>query len=164
MLLVEEVRNSSPTILNRLLGITEHPKDTAPPCTDQKPFLLSFSTAFWSQTGRKKQSGRKRVEKVNKNCIWSAKGKTIFSKCSFLLNYRLEIVGDESVTSIEHYDEFYVNLLFDRFFIDRCAHIWVRTLVMRIAYVTLWMLIAIRNWEMILKIIWNIFPGLWSVN
>ena len=119
-------------ILNRLFGIPEHPKDTAPRCADQKQFLLFFLTAFWSQTGRKNQCGRKRVEKVYKNCIWSAKGKTIFSKCSFLLNYRLEIVGDESVTSIEHNDEFYVNLLFDRFFIDRCAHIWV---IFRVAQV-----------------------------
>ena len=39
-----------------------------------------------------------------------------------MLNYRSEIVGDESVTSIDHYDEFYVILLF-----DRCAHIWVRS-------------------------------------
>ena len=29
-----------------IAGITEHPKDTAPPCTDQIQFLLSFSTAF----------------------------------------------------------------------------------------------------------------------
>ena len=36
-------------------------------------------------------------------------------------------MGDEYVTSIEHYDKFHVNLLFDRFFIDRCAHIWVMT-------------------------------------
>ena len=63
---------------------------------------------------RKKQSGRKQVEKVNKNCIWSAKGKTIFLECSVMLYYRLEIVGDESVTSIDHYEVFHVNLLFDR--------------------------------------------------
>ena len=31
-----------------------------------------------------------------------------------MLNYRLEIVGDEFVTSIDHYYEFYANLLFDR--------------------------------------------------
>ena len=29
-----EVRNSSPTILNRQLGISEHPEDTAPPFAD----------------------------------------------------------------------------------------------------------------------------------
>ena len=28
---------------------------------------------------------------------------------SVMLNYQLEIVGDESLTSIDHYDEFYVN-------------------------------------------------------
>ena len=42
-------------------------------------------------------------------------GKTIFLDGLVMLNYRLEIVGDESVTSIDHYDEFYVNSLFDRF-------------------------------------------------
>ena len=31
-----------------------------------------------------------------------------------MLNHYLEIVGDELVTSIDHFDEFYVNLLFDR--------------------------------------------------
>ena len=31
-----------------------------------------------------------------------------------MLNYQLEIVGEEFVTSIGHSDEFYVNLLFDR--------------------------------------------------
>ena len=36
------------------------------------------------------------------------------AECSVILNYQLEIVADESVTSIDHYDEFYVNLLFDR--------------------------------------------------
>ena len=46
---------------------------------------------------------------------WSAEGKTIFLKCLVLLNHPLEIVGQESVTSIDLYDEFYVNLLFDRF-------------------------------------------------
>ena len=42
-----------------------------------------------------------------------------------MLSYQLKIVGEEFVTSIGHSDEFYVNLLFDRYFIDRCAHIWV---------------------------------------
>ena len=32
-----------------------------------------------------------------------------------MLNYQYQIVGDEFVTSIGHDDEFYVNLLFDRF-------------------------------------------------
>ena len=31
-----------------------------------------------------------------------------------MLNYQLEIVGEEFVTSIGDCDEFYVNLLFDR--------------------------------------------------
>ena len=38
------------------------------------------------------------------------------AECSVILNYQLEIVADESVTSIDHYDEFYANLLFDRSF------------------------------------------------
>ena len=45
-----------------------------------------------------------------------------------MLNDRLEIVEDEFVTSIDHYDKFYVNLLFDRsiyLFIDQSAPIWV---------------------------------------
>ena len=32
-----------------------------------------------------------------------------------MLNYQLEIVGEEFVTSIGHSDEIYVNLLFDRY-------------------------------------------------
>ena len=37
-------------------------------------------------------------------------------ECSVMLNYRLKIVGDESVTSgsIDHYDEFCWNSFFDR--------------------------------------------------
>ena len=35
-----------------------------------------------------------------------------------MLNFQLEIVGEQFVTSIGPSDEFYVNLLF-----DRCAHI-----------------------------------------
>ena len=31
-----------------------------------------------------------------------------------MLNYQLEIVGEEFVTSTGHSDEFYLNLLFDR--------------------------------------------------
>ena len=111
-------QNLSSTNSYRLLDITKHPKDTASPCTDQKQFLFSFSTAFWSQTGRKKQSGRKRIEKVDKCCIWSTNDKTILLllECSVMLslNYQLEIVGEEFATSIDHSDKFYVNLLFDR--------------------------------------------------
>ena len=40
-----------------------------------------------------------------------------------MLNYQLEIVGDEFVTSIGHSDEFYVNLLFDRsIYRPMCTH------------------------------------------
>ena len=42
-----------------------------------------------------------------------------------MLNYRLEIVKDESMSSIDHYDEFYVNFLSTTLFIDRCAHIYI---------------------------------------
>ena len=45
---------------------------------------------------------------------------------SCMLNYQLEIVGEEFVNSIGHSDEFRVNLPFDRFiFIVKCAYIWV---------------------------------------
>ena len=40
-------------------------------------------------------------------------------------NSRLKTVRDEFLTSIDYYDGFHVNLLFDHFFIDRRAHIWV---------------------------------------
>ena len=40
-----------------------------------------------------------------------------------MLNYQLEIVGYEFVTSIGHSDEFYVNLLFDRsIYRPMCTH------------------------------------------
>ena len=40
-----------------------------------------------------------------------------------MLNYRLQIVGDEFVTSIGHDDEFCVNLLFDRpIYRPMCTH------------------------------------------
>ena len=40
-----------------------------------------------------------------------------------MLNYRLEIVGEEFLTSIGHSDEFYVNLLFDRYiYRPMCTH------------------------------------------
>ena len=38
-------------------------------------------------------------------------------------NYQLEIVGEEFVTSIDHFDEFFVNLLFDRYIYRlMCTH------------------------------------------
>ena len=40
-----------------------------------------------------------------------------------MLNYQLEIVGEELVTSIGDSDEFYVNLLFDRsIYRPMCTH------------------------------------------
>ena len=62
-----EVKNSS-TISNRILGITKHPKGTAPPSADQKQFLVSFSTArliadLSKETDRSKR-GRKRSLKT----------------------------------------------------------------------------------------------------
>ena len=61
-------------------------------------------------SGRGSKRGRKGVEKVNNYCIWPTRGKTntIPSECLFVLIYQLEIVGDESATSIDYYDEFYV--------------------------------------------------------
>ena len=96
------------------MGITEHPKDTASLCTNQKQLLSSFSTSFWSQTGRKKQSCQIWVKKVDKSCICWTKDKTILLECSVMLNYQLEIVGEEFVTSIGHFEEFFGNLLFIR--------------------------------------------------
>ena len=40
-----------------------------------------------------------------------------------MLNYQLQIVGDEFVTSIGHDDQFYMNLLFDRsIYRPMCTH------------------------------------------
>ena len=40
-----------------------------------------------------------------------------------MLHYQLEIVGEEFVTSIGYSDEFYVNLLFDRYiYRPMCTH------------------------------------------
>ena len=46
-----------------------------------------------------------------------------------MLNYQLENMGDESVsvTSIDHNAEFHVILLSNALFIDRCAHIWIKS-------------------------------------
>ena len=42
---------------------------------------------------------------------------------SVMLNCQLEILEDESVPSIDHDDEFFVNLLFDRsIYRPICAH------------------------------------------
>ena len=58
------------------------------------------------------------VGKANKNCILSTEGiieGPIIDRGS---NYRLDILGDESL-----YDEFYVNLLFDRsVYRPMCTH------------------------------------------
>ena len=52
-----------------------------------------------------------------------SRGKTVLLKCSVLLNYWFEIMGEESVTSIHPYDEFYVNLLFDHsIYWPMCTH------------------------------------------
>ena len=39
-----------------------------------------------------------------------------------MLNYQLQIVGDEFVTSIGHDDEFYVNLLFSPLYLSTDVH------------------------------------------
>ena len=40
-----------------------------------------------------------------------------------MFNYQLQVVGDEFVTFIDHDDEFYVNLLFDRsIYRPMCTH------------------------------------------
>ena len=70
-------------ISNQLLGMTEDPKGTAPPCTDQKQFLLTFFTtlliAEWSKEAE-------RSKKFKKNCIRSVIGKTIPLRCSIVFN------------------------------------------------------------------------------
>ena len=107
-----ELRNSYPTISNGVLGIIEHPKGTAPPFTNQKQFfIIIFDRPF----DRRPIESNRAAEKVDKNCVWSANGETIPLKCSLMLNYQLEIVGDESVTVIDHYDELFVNLLFYKY-------------------------------------------------
>ena len=41
-----------------------------------------------------------------------------------MLNNQLEIVGDESMTSLDHYKGLYVNLLFDRsIYRPMCTHV-----------------------------------------
>ena len=49
----------------------------------------------------------------------------VSSGCSAMPNSRLKTMRDEFLTFIDYYDGFHVNLLFDRFFIDGCAHKWV---------------------------------------
>ena len=51
----------------------------------------------------------------------------VSSGCSAMPNSRLKTMRDEFLTSIDYYDGFHVNLLFDHFFINRCAHIWVKS-------------------------------------
>ena len=63
------------------------------------------------------------VEKDNKNCFWSVKGGAVSLGCSVMPNSRFKIVGDEFLTAIDYYDEFHVNLLFDRsIYRPMCTH------------------------------------------
>ena len=49
-----------------------------------------------------------------------------------MLNYQLEIVGEEFVTSIGHSNEFYVNILFDRnIYRPMCTHMGERRYYLR---------------------------------
>ena len=102
-----EVRNLSSTNSYRLLGITEHPEDTA-------PIKNSFYYPFRPLFDRRPVERNKVVENWSKSCIWSRMDKTILLKCLVTLNYQLEIVGEKFVTSIGYSEEFYENLLFDR--------------------------------------------------
>ena len=89
---------------------------------DKNRFMNLFDRSF----DRRLVERNRAVKKVNKNCIWSVKGKTIPLRCSIKLNYQLEIVGDESVNSIDLHKEFYVNLLFDRsIYLPMCIHIGI---------------------------------------
>ena len=47
-----------------------------------------------------------------------------------MVNYQLEIVGEELVTSIGHSDEFYLDSLFDRsIYRPMCTHMGYITLI-----------------------------------
>ena len=48
------------------------------------------------------------------NCFWSIQGGAVPLGCSVMPNSRLEIMGDEFLTYIDHYNQFHVSLLFDR--------------------------------------------------
>ena len=68
------------------------------------------------------------VENGSKRSIKAVFGKQriklcIFLECSVMLNYQLEIVVEEFITSIGHSCEFYENLLFDRsIYRPMCTH------------------------------------------
>ena len=78
---------------------------------------------------------KRAVQKVNEidNSFWSVQGGAVPFLCSVMLNRRLEIMGDEFLTFIDHYDEFNaVNSLFARsisLFVDKCARIWVNVVL-----------------------------------
>ena len=52
-------------------------------------------------------------------CICSVKGKTVPLWCSLMLNYQLKILGDESMTPVDHHDEFTRFYFSIALFIDR---------------------------------------------
>ena len=86
----------------------------------QKTVLLSLRPLLdrrpWSKETEQSKTGSKRSIKT----LYS---KTIFLECSVQLNYRLKIVEDEPETYFDHYDESYVNLLFDRsIYQPMCTH------------------------------------------
>ena len=72
-------------------------------------FLLNFSTRFRPFCFFRPVCDQKAVEKNNKNCFWS-----VSLGCSVMPDSRLKIVKDKFLTSIDYYDEFHVDLLFDR--------------------------------------------------
>ena len=105
------------------MGTTEHPQDTASPCTDQNRFYYPFRPLFDRRPVERNRVVKNGLKWSIKNCIWSIKDETILLERSVMLNYQLQIVGDEFVTSIGHDDGFYVNLLFDRsIYRTMCTH------------------------------------------
>ena len=65
---------------------------------------------------------RSAIEKDNRNGFWSVQGGAVSLGCLAMPNSRLKTLRDEFLTSIEYYDGFYVNLLFDRFYRPMCTH------------------------------------------
>ena len=63
--------------------------------------MILFHRSFDRRLVKRNRAVEKGIENVIKNRIWSVKGKTIHVECSVMLNYHMEIVEDESVTSID---------------------------------------------------------------
>ena len=125
-------RNSlSPAIL------PQHTMSKTNPIVGQKQFLLSFSNAFLNADRSKEtEQSKKKLCLVSQGWNYPSE---MFSYAQLSIGNR----GGESVTSIDHYDEFYVNLLFDRsIYRPMCTHNLIgndRTAKMRRKYVSIFL-------------------------